>query len=462
MKKRLWSLLLCLVLVCSSMAGCGDKESNDEANASANAKAETMVASQFKDFAGKITDALRKAKDNTGAGMQSGVDMELNVELGKEIQKSADLEGLDKIGLLLYMDMKNSMEMRMTGKLKMNEKNVLSMDLITDSENAYFNLPDYSKNYAGISIQDALGMTSGDLSGLMSEAAEGMPTTDDMIQLWTDFSNDFIDCFEYQETVKKITIGEGDYKIKADKYVTKAKVEDIQKVLTQLVEELKKYPALEITDTNIDMANLDEMTVSYFQNDSDEFAWKLDAKAGNDTSSIVLISAKKGFRFYVIDEDQNEQVLLYSVKESEKKGQIVLCTDDGNYTLNYDNYSKDHVDLSAEIEGATITASIDAKNDDYTIEFSIVSLGTKVSGTFEIGYREMKVTATVSMAGMEIGTLTLETSGRSFKDYDTPSGSVDLNTWSAGLNQDKLSKDLQKLIQDFPFISDLIQGAMPY
>ena len=120
------------------------------------------------------------------------------------------------------------------------------------------------------------------------------------------------------------------------------------------------------------------------------------------------------------------------------------------------------MDLSAEIEGATITASIDAKNDDYTIEFSIASLGTKVSGTFEIGYREMKVTATVSMAGMEIGTLTLETSGRSFKDYDTPSGSVDLNTWSAGLNQDKLSKDLQKLIQDFPFISDLIQGAMPY
>ncbi len=459
MKKRLWSLLLCLVLVCSALAGCGDKETSNDDKKGASSKSEKpekVVSSQFTKFADKITDALKGTKESTGAGTNSGVDMELSLELGKETQDSYGLEGLDKLGLILNMDMKNSMEMRLAGKLKMNDKNVVGMELMTDAENAYFNLPDYSSDYAGISFQELLGMTSGELSGLMSEASEGMPTVDDIIELWSDFSDDFIDCFEYQEKVENISIGEGDYKIKADKYVTRADAKEIQKVFDRLYDSLRKFPALELDSTDFDIGALDKMTVNYFKNAGGEFAWKLDTKADKSTSSIVLISAKKGVRFYVIDEDENEQVLLYSVKETEQKGQVIICTDDENIVVDYNNYSKDHVELSTEIDGATITATIDSKNDDLKVDFSIVAMGAKVSGTLETGYRKVKLTASVSMAGVALGTFTLESRARSFKEYNIPSNSMDMESWAKGLNQDKLKKDLQKLMKDFPFLKELL------
>lgn len=459
MKKRLWNLLLCLVLVCSALAGCGDKETlnDDKGGSSSNSeKPEKVVSSQFKEFADKITDALKETKESTGAGTNSGVDLELSLELGKGMQDSYGLEGLDKLGLILNMDMKNSIEMRLAGKLKMNDKNVVGMELITDTESAYFNLPDYSSGYAGISFQELLGMTSGELSGLMSEASEGMPAVDDIIELWSDFSNDFIDCFEYQEKVENISIGEGDYKIKADKYVTRADSEEVQKVFDRLYDSLRKFPALELDRTDFDVSAIDEMTVNYFKNAGGEFAWKLDARANKSTASIVLISSKKGVRFYVIDEDETEQVLLYSVKETEQKGQIIICTDDENIVVDYNNYSKDHVELSTEIDDAVITATIDSKNDDLTINFSITAMGAKVSGTLETGYRQVKLTASVSMAGVDLGKFTLESRARSFKEYSIPSNSMDMESWAMGLNQDKLMKDLQKLMKDFPFLKEFL------
>ncbi len=58
MKKRIWSLLLCLVLVFAGFAGCGSKDD------AANAAPEEMVKVKLREFADKVSDALSKSSAN--------------------------------------------------------------------------------------------------------------------------------------------------------------------------------------------------------------------------------------------------------------------------------------------------------------------------------------------------------------------------------------------------------------
>ena len=197
MKRKIWSLLLCLVLVCGCFAGCGSKEPNDNKGSSASTtKPEEMVTSQFKTFARKVTDALKDMKASTGAGSSQGTDVKLSMEIGPQLALNYGLGDLQKIALAMTIDSKSSSEMHLTSDLSLNDKSIFGLDMISDKEDVYVNLPAYSPDYAKMSLEDASGMTNTELSKLFSDQADGLPTIDDLIDIWSDFSDDFIDCFE--------------------------------------------------------------------------------------------------------------------------------------------------------------------------------------------------------------------------------------------------------------------------
>ncbi len=457
MKRKIWSLLLCLVLVCSCFAGCGSKEPNDNKGSSASTtKPEEMVTSQFKTFARKVTDALKDMKASTGAGSSQGTDVKLSMEIGPQLALNYGLGDLQKIALAMTIDSKSSSEMHLTSDLSLNDKSILGLDMISDKEDVYVNLPAYSPDYAKMSLEDASGMTNTDLSKLFSDQADGLPTIDDLIDIWSDFSDDFIDCFEYQEMVKGISIGEGEYAFKGDKYITKASAEDVRPVIEKLVKELKKFPGLQVT-TFKGLEELEEITVSYFKNKEGEYAWKLGGQVNGKSMYSVLIFAKKGFQFYA-EENEKKDILAYSAKESEKKGKIVLCDRNGDITINYDNYSEDHVDLSMEISDIKLTAKIDKTEDGFKSEFDLDAMGFKASGTVNIENRKVVLSATASYLGMNFGTITLESKSRTFSSYEVPSSSLSSKNWSLGLDQKKMQEDLKNLVEDYPFLAEPLSG----
>lgn len=451
MKRKIWGLLLCLVLVCGCFAGCGNKEPNDNKGSSASTtKPEEVVSSQFKAFARKVTDALKDMKASTGAGSSQGTDVKLSMEIGPQLALNYGLGDLETIALLMNIDSKSPAEMHLSGDLSLNDKSILGMDMMSDEKNVYVNLPAYSPDYAKMSWEEASGITNTDLSKLLSDQTDGLPTVDDLIDIWSDFSDDFIDCFEYQEMVKGISIGEGEYTFKGDKYITKASAEDVKPVVEKLAKELKKFPGLQVT-TFKGLEELEEITVSYFKNKEGEYAWKLGGQINGKSTYSVLIFAKKGFQFYA-EENERKDIIAYSVKESEQKGKIVLCSQSGDTTINYDNYSEDHVDLSMEINDIELTAKIDKTEDGFKSEFELDAMGLKASGTVNIENQKILLSATASFQGMNFGTITFEAKRRTFSSYEVPSNSLSSKSWSLGLDQKKMQADLKALIKDYPFL----------
>lgn len=482
MKKRLWSLLLCLVLVCSMFAGCGDKEENDKEEsgkketvseglegiadafqAAVSDKPEEMVTSRIKAFSDLVTDALTSAKTETVSTESAGLDMKIVAEIGQELASNYGLDGLESVGLNIGMDVKDLMEMRITGQVALNGKEELGMDMIMDSNMFYVNLPDYSPDYMGMDLSDTmeeagLGSAAGisSFDDLMKQATEGMPSADDVLKIWKDFSEGILDCFEYQDVEKNVTVGYGDYTVSGDKYVTAAKMSDVQKVMEKTVEQLKQFPQLEVGELDMDFDS-EVLLVNYIKGDKDSFAWEFAPQDNPDNAYIYFVSAEKGFSIYA-EEDGEQMVVAYSVKESDKKGQIFINADGEEIVINYDNFSNDHVDIAVEVEEVSITASLDTADDKVKVDFNVDAMGSVVSGSLVVAEKEASISASVSYQGIKFGTVKLDLAERAFNSYSVPDSYLDANSWAMGLDQEKLMQKLQDLMTEYPFIANLAQS----
>ena len=481
MKKRLWSLLLCLVLVCSMFAGCGDKEENDKEEsgkketvseglegiadafqAAVSDKPEEMVTSRIKAFSDLVTDALTSAKTETVSTESAGLDMKIVAEIGQELASNYGLDGLESVGLNIGMDVKDLMEMRIAGQVALNGKEELGMDMIMDSNMFYVNLPDYSPDYMGMDLSDTmeeagLGSAAGisSFNDLMKQATEGMPSADDVLKIWKDFSEGILDCFEYQDVEKNVTVGYGDYTVSGDKYVTAAKMSDVQKVMEKTVEQLKQFPQLEVGELDMDFDS-EVLLVNYIKGDKDTFAWEFAPQDNPDNAHIYFVSTEKGVTVYA-EEDGEKEIVIYSVKESDKKGQIFIA-DGEDVVIKYDNFSNDHIDIEVESEEASVTASIDTAGDKFKVDFSIEAEGAAVSGSLSVAEKEASISASVSYQGMKLGTVKLDLAERAFNSYSVPDSYLDANSWAMGLDQEKLMQKLQDLMTEYPFIANLAQS----
>lgn len=456
MKKRIWSLLLCLVLVCSSFAGCGKDESK-EGEGSKTAP-EKYVTEKFADLADSVTEALKsnmnavpEANSNDGAGM----DINLSVSVGEQIAAAYGLTGLETVSLLLSYDMKAGMQA--IAELLLNGNSVLEANVYADEEAFYVNLPKYSKDYMKVTMEEILGMSIDDFASQITSSTEGTPTADEMAEIWSKYSKKFIDSFKYELMVENVTAGTGDYTFSADKYVASATVEDLQAVVDELAEELKKYSSLDVEKVDFSDVSNEKLYCHYYEGKDGEYEWKFsDDKEGAE--SIALAVTKKGFCLYGETAGKTE-FYLYSVKESDSKGKIVLVDSGDEYTINYDNYSEDSIDLSGEIDGVEFTVSIEEKDNSFYADFSVSTFGIAVSGKLESDSNKVNITASVSYQGINFGTAAIECKIRDYADFTIPANSVDQNTWSYGLDQEALMTDLQQLMIDYPFLAELLMGA---
>lgn len=465
MKKRLWSLLLCLVLM-FSVTACGDKDAvsdkgndkkkDDDKVAVKDLKPEEMVSGQFEYFSKQLTETLEQIPATESSSQKQGMDIKLNFKPGSQIVESYELTGLESVGLNMGLDIKDLLEMRLTGNLLLNGNKIVNMDMVLDKDKAVVRVPEFSDTAFGMELEN--GMESV-LGNNLTQATEGMPTAADFLSIWKKYSEDFINCFKYKETVEKATIGTGDYAIEADKYVNVAKMEDLKNVLEALMKELEKYPALGVTAEEID-TDVEEVIFSYYSNKDDEFAWEIETQEDDEKNCVVLLSSKKGFRLCHIVDGEEEDVLLYSVKESDKKGKIVLVNDGEELVIQYDNFSENHVDLSAEIEGVSLELGIDSKEGDAKITFSVKSDEIEADGKFTADDKNGKLELNITYQGIQLGSATLEFTSRDFNSYSVPDSYVDPEEWAQTVDQTKVLELLQKLMMDYPFIEKLLNGIM--
>lgn len=453
MKKRIWSLMLCLMLVCVGFAGCGSKDSKSAGNVAP----ERMVKVKLQEFVDSVSDALAEADKNTIPTQNAGCDLTAQVTIGEQIASTYGMEGLSSVGVDVDLDVKEGVQMRLAGGLLMNGENVFDMEAILTEDSFYANLPAYSKNFMKMSYEEILGQSIEDITAELAAANDGMPTAKDVLAMWKSFSSKFVGAFEYQSKEEKQTIGFADYKITGDKYITAAKMEDINAAFQSLVEELKKFPKLEVEEF-VAFDDLDAFNANYYTGKNDAYAWEFEGVSGETTSSIVFISTEKGFYFYVVDENGKEQPLVFSTKESEQKGKIIICADE-EVEIDYDNYTKNSVDLSTTLNGVALTLKIRSAGSSRVVDFDVNTglMGIALTGTIESVKDSFDLTASVTMSGTELGTLKLNAKSRDFASYDVPSSSVNAEQWTSELDEEKMMGDLSQLMIKFPFLMDLMQ-----
>lgn len=453
MKKRIWSLLLCFMLVCTGFAGCGSKD-----NTAANAAPEEMVRVKLTEFANAVSDALSKADMEKVSLENVGWDLTLDASLEEQIAANYGLTGLETLGLTANVDVKEGGSLHVAGNVLLNGENVIAADAVTDKEKVYVNLPAYSEQYMGISYEEILGKSLKDYMDETAKANEGLPSSKDLLDMWKSFSAKFIDSFTYEGKEEKQEIGTGDYKLTGEKYITTAKAEDIDASFSLLMEELKKFPKLDVQEFSSLNENMDTLYVNYYVGKKDQYAWEFQGvKADKTMFSIVVVSAKKGFSFYVVDEDGKEETLMYSEKESDKKGKIIICDKEQEIVVEYDNYTKDSVDLSTTVDGMALKLKLRFADQNLSVDFDVNVLGIIITGEFKSTKEEVNLTASLSMSGMKMGTLNLNARSRDFVSYTVPESSLSKEEWSAGFDQEKMVGDLSQLMMKFPFLMDLME-----
>jgi len=453
MKKRIWSLLLCFMLVCTGFAGCGSKD-----NTAANAAPEEMVRVKLTEFANAVSDALSKADMEKVSLENVGWDLTLDASLEEQIAANYGLTGLETLGLTANVDVKEGGSLHVAGNVLLNGENVIAADAVTDKEKVYVNLPAYSEQYMGISYEEILGKSLKDYMDETAKANEGLPSSKDLLDMWKSFSAKFIDSFTYEGKEEKQEIGTGDYKLTGEKYITTAKAEDIDASFSLLMEELKKFPKLNVQEFSSLNENMDTLYVNYYVGKKDQYAWEFQGvKADKTMFSIVVVSAKKGFSFYVVDEDGKEETLMYSEKESDKKGKIIICDKEKEIVVEYDNYTKDSVDLSTTVDGMALKLKLCFADQNLSVDFDVNVLGIIITGEFKSTKEEVNLTASLSMSGMKMGTLNLNARSRDFVSYTVPESSLSKEEWSAGFDQEKMVGDLSQLMMKFPFLMDLME-----
>ncbi len=450
MKRKIWSLMLCLVLVCTGFAGCGSKD-----DGTAGVAPEQMVQVKLQEFVDSVSEMLEVAEGNAAPTQNVGYDMTVDIALGKQITQEAGLTGLESVGMDLDLDIGEKAQVRIAGNLLLNAQDVIGAVMVAAEDALYMNLPEFSGNYMKIPYEQILGMSLEDFTSQLATANEGMPTLKDMLAMWKTFSSKFIDTFEYQGKEEKQTVGINDYEFTGDKYISTAKIEDINAALEVLMDELRKFPGLEAGELT-PIEDLDSFNANYYTGKKGAYAWEFEGVTGENASSVVYASTEKGFCFYTIDDDGKKELLVFSERESDKKGKITICGDE-EIEIEYDNYTKDSVDLSATVSGAVVELKLRSTKEAMSVDFNVNVYGVALSGKLETGKDYYDLNVSASMMGNEIGTMNVNAKMRDFVSYDVPSSGISAEEWQAGLDQEKLMGKLSQLMMQFPFLMDLMQ-----
>ncbi len=449
MKKRIWSVVLCLALVCAGFSGCGGKD-----DATGGMLPERWIKVKLQEFMDGISGVLSEINGMIPAMENIGYDITGSLTFREqfvEIEQTEEeqTEGADTLGLKGSVDAGDSGQMRLTGSLVMDGQDIAGEDTIVENGKTYLNYPGYAKGFKRVS-----SMNDSAAAALSLKELQGIK---DVLAVWGNFSTKFVKAFEYQDKEEEQSIGFGDYKIVGDKYIATANIEDVNAAFGVLMEEIEKFLGFGIGGFMPIGNGLDTLRANYYVGKNGAYAWEFLGGTGDMTLSVVFISTEKGFYFYVVDEDGKERPCVFSLKESNRKGKITIPADE-KIGIEYDNYTKNSVDLSTMILGIDLQLKYQSAGSIKTVEFDVKTDGANLSGKLEKTEDHYDLDVLIKVMDMEVGTLKVIAQIRDFAPYDAPD-IVSAKEWDAGLDQEKLDGDIKRMTERFPLLNDLLQDA---
>lgn len=385
-----------------------------------------------------------------------GYDIKMDVTINEDLMEALGVTGLESIGLNGSMDIKDALAMN--AGLYLNQTEVISADLFADLEHVMFNLPKYSSSYATVTVEELLGISTEELTAAFN--TEGLPTNAELTELLQNAVTDFVACFQPQEGIEKnISIGTGEYVVNGDLHTVVADTKDLEAYLAGIKAALEAYPAFTFEEEELTFGDANSFIINYYDGADDSYAWEFypDTKADE---AIIFVSTAKGLCLYSLEAGTPE-VMLYSVAASDTTGTITIPGDEGedsDFTVNYTTGDNAFSITMAE-DDVELTMNFKSQNNILTYDFTLVAEGMSIVMEETATATQVDLKLTLASYGMKLGSLSMSTTLRDYAAPVTPQTTTDIETWTNGLDQNALTADLIKLMNDFPFLMELILGS---
>lgn len=465
MKRKL--LLLFLLLAMVFAIGCNKKDkSPDPTPTPVPTSTPTPVpANLAKENLEKLVteyDKLMELEPNSQYDLSKGVgyDMTMDFSVGQEILDLVGITGLDTIRLTGSVDMKESISMDMG--LFLNSSEIINAVMYMTDNKIILNLPKYSSAYAEESLEEALNEAGyADLESL--NLGNTMQLSAEINNMLRTHLADLVACFKEVDITPKSSVGTGDYTMTGDKHTVTAASKDILVVLKAFEADMEKYYGeLDFGLSDMDTSEVPTLFLDYYTDEKGNFAWAFRTDK-TPAKQIVFINTGLGFCLYE-DKEGNATPLMTSIKSTETTGVIYLYFNEEELaegelaepmgTIDYE-YSDNVVHADIVIDTIEATLDYSNKNDIITYDLTLVMEGLSFVIEETATKENVKATVTLASYGIKYATVDINMTLRDYVEKSTPTNTVDLETWAAGLDLDALTNDLTQLMTDYPFLAAL-------
>jgi len=467
MKKKLLFFVLLFALVFS--IGCS-KESDDDDSPSKEVTSTPIPENLAKKQLDKLPaafDSLQTGNQNTTLDTSKGIgcDITLDLSINPDLLSLFGITDLDKISVTGSYDIK---EDAFAGDFTflLNADKVITAQLIADSTNLFFNLPKYSSDYASASWEDLLESVDMDLDELTGIGTEALASGEELTAKLRSNIVSFVNCFKKVDGIEKdVTIGTGDYTLTGEKHTVKAAVTDLTAALEDLEDTLSDYAEVDLDTEDFFPEDASAFLLDYYVDGKDNYAWALYPDTDTD-EPVIFINTDAGFCLYRV-EDDDVSIAVNSVKTSKNSGTIYLpMGEDEEDSLGEIEYSRDgdnfHMEAELESDDAdaiefTLDASTAKDKQSYDLSMTVDDITIALKG--DSSKDQAKISLSLLSLGVEYGTLDVTAKIRDYKPVSAPSNTWDLEDWVTQLDQTALVTDLQTLVEDYPFLIDLLGGS---
>ena len=481
MKRKLLTFLLLLIMVFA--VGCNNKDTkNNPAStptptATPPATPTPTPINQAKENLEKLvsgyTSVLEKQPGNQiDLSKGIGYDLTLDISPGKQIMGLLGISGLDSVRLTGTMDVKDTISSNL--ELYLNASEIIKASVFMNGDNLLFNLPKYASNYASLSLEELLSAEDAALSDSLGTIKDNL-TPSKSLELSTELTKMFqthltslVDAFKKVDAITpNSSIGTGEYTMTGDRYTVIADPKDILNILKAFEADMEKYYGeLDFGLSDLEGDTATALFLDYYTDETGNYAWAFHTDESPD-EQIVFINTSLGFCLYRA-EDGKQIPAMASVKYDEKTGVVTLYSGDeapaegelpeeiGSIDYEYEENS-----LRADILFDTIEASIECSvtNDVVSCDITLIVDGMSFVIKEKASKEHIEASFTLASYGIEYATVNMDLTLRDYVDTPAPTNAVDLETWSAGLNQFSLLGDLTRLMQEYPFLALLFNSS---
>ena len=376
-----------------------------------------------------------------------GYDISLELNLGNSLAKLIGISGLGKLRLDGSIDLKGTLAAE--GTLYLEDEKLVSGEMFTDFKTLFFNVPDYSNQFASYPFEEIVPMPAEQFTNYMQ-----VGLGNDSLAFLCSNIKDLLNCFEPDgSTEPNCTIGTAPYAVTGTKYTLRASSDDLKPVLFTLLDDERTPDVLCESLQKLYDLEYSYLVFSYYAGENGDFACTF-APDTELKRPIVFASTSTGFRIHAIMED-GEDVLCYSENTGKNAATIMLLEDTAEAAKIKYSYDKDAFYVNVDQENFHFSIDYSVNGEDYTCDFGLHVEDSAM--LVEASGNKTKNTMILSMSefGQKLFDFTI---GMEVRDYDTTitaPEAVDADTWMSHFNYNAMVTDMEAVIEKFPYLKEL-------